>query len=93
MKAPVPGRFCPSHSVTAVPKAPICVASFTWDEKSLVVLDGLINPLFISVFSFPPPLIFSPVFFSVAPAFPYVFPPPHLSLYPHPLQIFFNKRS
>lgn len=62
--------------------------SFTLDEKSLVVLDGLINPLFISIFFFPPPfffflfLLFSALFVSVLP--PVLMPSPLAlhSLYP-----------
>lgn len=54
-KAPVEGRFCPSRWVTALPKARSVCAGFSWDEESLVVLDCLINPLFIFILFSPPP--------------------------------------
>lgn len=46
-----------------------------------------------SSFSFPPPFIFSPAFFSVAPASPCVFPLPLLSAYPPRPFKPLNKRS
>lgn len=62
-----------------------CVQALHGMRSLWWVLDGLINPLFIFILSFPLPLMFSPAFFSVAPAFPYVFPLPPLPSYPHPL--------